>query len=225
MTATRNSRLFTGSLLALLIAATPRAVLAQECAKTPEDAWRLAREAVATKDAGTVMARLTLAYQTQNSIETAVGASMVIEMGGLSGEMSKSAGAAAKAQAAEKQLLAELDAILKKHKAPTIAEIGTPRLMKMQSPEVRAKFAPIDHASFARAMEGFFAKVEAAAKAAGVSGSGEPPKLDELVVGSGDLNAPLSGLTVTGETARAASGKVTMLFRRVNGCWLIDGRE
>jgi len=205
--------------------AAPAHAQAPACAATPADAWRLAREAVATRDAGNVTMRLSPAYQTQNSVETAVGASMVAELSGLSGEMSNKPGAAAKAKAAEKQLLAELDAILKKHKAPTMKEIGTPLMAKMRAPEVLAKFAPINHPAFARDMEAFFAKVEAAAKEAGVSGSGEPPKLDELVVGYGDLNAPLSGLKVTGDTAVAGSGKVTMKFRKINGCWLIDGRD
>lgn len=196
---------------------------APACAATPADAWRLAREAVATKDAGNVMMRLSPAYQTQNSVESAVGASMVAELSGLSGEMSSKPGAAAKAKAAETQLLAELDAILRKHKAPTIKEIGTPRMMKMRAPEVLAKFAPINHAAFARDMEGFFAKVEVAAKAAGVSG--ESSTLDELVVGYGDLNAPLVGLKVTGDTALATSGKVAMRFRKIGGCWLVDGRD
>jgi hypothetical protein len=34
-----------------------------------------------------------------------------------------------------------------------------------------------------------------------------------------------AGLKVTGETAQATSGEVTMLFRRVSGCWLVDGRQ
>ncbi len=133
--------------------------------------------------------------------------------------------AAAKAKTAERQLLTELDGILTKYKAMTIKEIGTPRMMRMRAPEVLKRFSTIDHVGFAREMETFFAKVEAAAKAAGVSGTGEPPKLDELVVGGGDLNAPLVGMKVTGDTAKATAGNATMLFRRLNGCWLIDGRE
>ena len=203
----------------------PAIATAQDCAASPQDAWRLAREAVATKDAGKVMMRLSPAYQTQNSIESAVGASMVAEISGLAGELSNKPDLAKKTQAEEKKLLAELDAILKKHKAMTIKEIGTPRLARMQAPDVVARFAKVDHAAFARDMMAFFVKVEAAAKAAGVSGSGEPPKLDELVVGYGDLNAPLAELKTTGETATAKSGKVTMRFKRINGCWLIDGRE
>jgi len=39
------------------------------------------------------------------------------------------------------------------------------------------------------------------------------------VVGYGDVSKPLAGLKVTGETAQATSGEVTMLFRRVSGCW------
>jgi hypothetical protein len=198
---------------------------AQDCAATPEDAWRLARAAVATKDAGKVMARLSPSYQTQNSIETAVGASMVAEISGLAGDMSNKPELAKKAKDEEKKLLAELDTILKKHKAMTIKEIGTPRLPRMQAPDVIARFSKIDHAAFAREMMTFFGKVEAAAKAAGVSGSGEPPKLDELVVGYGDLNASLADLKTTGDTATAKSGKVTMRFTRINGCWLVDGRD
>lgn len=209
--------LFSGSLGSLAAEKTP-------CAATPEESWRLAREAVASKDAGRVTLTLTPAYRTRNAVEYAVGASMVAEIGGLSGELSNKPGAAEKAKEAEQRLLRELDAILVKHKAPTIAQIGTPRLMKMQDPEVQARFAKVDHVAFAREMEVFFVKVEAAAKAAGVSSSG-PPKLDEIVVGGGDLNAALATPAVTGETARGAAGSTTMLFRKVNGCWLIDGRE
>lgn len=213
-------------LLAVLLGAPNSAAAgpAVVCAATPPDAWRHAREAVAGKDAGAVMLTLTPAYRTRNSVEYAVGASMVAEIGGLSGELSSAPGAAEKAKRAEKQLLEELDAILTRYKAPTIAKIGTPRLMRMQAPEVQAAFARIDHVGFAREMEKFFVKVEAAAKAAGVSGGG-PPKLDELVVGGGDLGATLAKLTVTGDTARAAAGSTTMLFRKVGTCWLIDGRE
>ena len=196
---------------------------APSCAATPADAWKNARAAVAGKDAGAVTLTLTPAYRTRNSVESAVGASMVAVIGGLSGSMSKSPGAAEKAAAAEKKLLAELDRILVKYKAPTIAQIGRPLIVKMQEPAVQAKFANIDHVGYARDMEVFFAKVEAAAKAAGVSG--EPPKLDELVVGGGDLNAPLGEPKVSGENARATAGSTVMRFRKVDGCWLIDGRE
>ncbi len=193
------------------------------CAATPADAWKNARAAVAGKDAGAVMLTLTPAYRTRNAVEYAVGASMVAEIGGLSGSMSNTPGAAEKAKAAEKKLLTELDRILVKYKAPTIAQIGTPRLVKMQDPAVEKRFAKIDHVGYARDMEAFFAKVEAAAKAAGVSGA--PPKLDELVVGGGDLNAALGAPKVTGDTARATARSTVMLFRRADGCWLIDGRE
>ena len=209
--------LFSGSLVSLAAEKTP-------CAAMPEESWRLAREAVVSKDAGRVMLTFTPAFRTQNAVEYAVGASMVAEISGLSGELSGKPAAAEKAKKAEQQLLSELDAILVKHKAPTIAQIGTPRLMKIQDSEVQGRFSKIDHVSFARAMEAFFVKVEEAAKAAGVSSSG-PPKLDELVVGGGDLSAALATPAVTGETARAAAGTTTMLFRKVDGCWLIDGRE
>jgi hypothetical protein len=193
------------------------------CAATPADAWKNSKAAVATKDAGAVTLTLTPAYRTRNSVEYAVGASMVAEIGGLSGSMSNDPAAAKKAAAAEKKLLAELDRLLVKYKAPTIGEIGKPLLVKMQDPTVVKRFASIDHVGYARDMEAFFVKVEAAAKAAGVSGS--PPKLDELVVGGGDLNAALGEPKVTGDTARATAGSTVMLFRKVDGCWLVDGRE
>jgi hypothetical protein len=193
------------------------------CAATPADAWKNSKAAVATKDAGAVTLTLTPAYRTRNSVEYAVGASMVAEIGGLSGSMSNDPAAAGKAKAAEKKLLAELDRLLVKYKAPTIAQIGKPLLVKMQDPAVEKRFANIDHVGYARDMEAFFVKVEAAAKAAGVSGS--PPKLDELVVGGGDLNAALGAPTVSGDTARATAGSTVMLFRKVDGCWLVDGRE
>jgi len=61
---------------------------APACAATPEDAFRLAREAVATDDAGLVMLRLSPSLRTQNAVELAIGASMVAGLGGLSGQLS-----------------------------------------------------------------------------------------------------------------------------------------
>ena len=194
------------------------------CSATPQDAWSSSKAAVASADAGNVMLTLTPAYRARNSVEYAVGSSMLAQIGGLSGDISSKPGAAEKAKAAEKKLLAELDAILKKHKAATMKEIGTPLLVRMQAPDVIARFEKIDHAAYARDMEKFMAKVEAAAKEAGVSSQGSM-KLDELVVGGGDLKAPLAAPRVTGDTARAAAGTTTLLFRKVNGCWLVDGRE
>ncbi len=218
------------ALIASLVAvslASARSASAQApsgCAATPGQAWAGSREAVASGDAGKVMLTLTPAYRTRNAVEYAVGASMMAQLGGISGEMSNKPGAADKAKAAETKLLAELDGILKKYKAATIAEIGKPLLVRMQAPEVLARFEKLDHAAYAREMEKFFAKVEAAAKDAGVSSQGTP-KLSELVVGGGDLHVPLGAPQVTGDAARAAAGPTTMLFRKVDGCWLVDGRE
>jgi len=198
-------------------------VSAQECAATPAEAWRLAQVAVASGDAGAVMLRLSPEYRTRNSVESAVGASMVAELSGLAGELSSTPGASAKAKAAEKRLLAELDALLKKYKAPTIAEIGTPRMMRVSEPEVLARFAPIDHVRFAREIEVFFAKVETASKEAGVTG--ESPTLDELVVGGGDLSAALTEIAGDGDSAKASASAQTILFKKLGGCWLVDGRQ
>jgi hypothetical protein len=49
--------------------------------------------------------------------------------------------------------------------------------------------------------------------------------LDELVVGGGVLNTALGAPKVAGVTARATAGATIMLFRKIDGCWLIDGRE
>lgn len=210
---------------ALFAASVPiSAHAATGCPAAPADAWKASQEAVASGDAGRVMLTLTPAYRTRNAVEYAVGASMVAQLGGMSGSMSDKPGAADKAKAAETRLLAELDGILKKYKAATIAEIGKPLLVRMQAPEVLARFEKIDHAAYAREMEKFFVKVEAAAKEAGVSSQGTP-KLDELVVGGGDLKAPLAAPAVTGDSAKAAAGPTTMLFKKVNNCWLVDGRE
>jgi hypothetical protein len=196
---------------------------APACAATPQEAWALAQKAVAANDAGLATERLSPAYRTRNAVEMAIGASMMAEISGLAGEGSGSPAKAAAAKDAEKKLLAELDALLRKYKVPTIKEIGTPLLMKLEDPAVLAKFAPIDHVAFAREMETFFDKVETAATAAGVKG--ERSKLDEIVVGGGDLKAPLTGLKVTGDTATAPAGRVTMRFTKAGGCWLIDGRD
>ena len=217
---------------ALLIAATPRLAgdvleaqtraAAPACAATPQEAWGLAQKAVAANDAGLATERLSPAYRTRNAVEMAIGASMIAEISGLAGEGSGSPAKAAAAKDAEKKLLAELDALLRKYKVPTIKEIGTPLLMKLEDPAVLAKFAPIDHVAYMRDMETFFAKVEKAAEAAGVKG--ERTKLDEIVVGGGDLKAAITP-TITGDTATAPAGRVTMRFVKTGGCWLIDGRD
>jgi len=221
-TASAGYRLALAAVLAASLQTSADA--ATGCSTGPSDAWKASQEAVASGDAGRVILTLTPAYRTRNAVEYAVGASMVAQIGGMSGTMSDKPGAAEKAKAAETKLLAELDAILKKYKAATIEEIGKPLLVRMQEPEVLARFEKIDHAAYAREMEKFLGKVEAAAKEAGVSSPGAP-KLDELVVGGGDLSAPLAAPAVTGDTAKAAAGTATMRFRKVNGCWLVDGRE
>jgi len=207
----------------LLAAGHAVSPLAPTCAATPQEAWTLAQQAVAKGDAGLVTERLSPAYRTRNALEMAIGASMMAEISGLSGEGSGSPAKAAAAKAAEAKLLAELDTLLRKYKAPTVKEIGTPLLAKMNDPATQAKFAAVDHVALAREMETFFRKVEAAATAAGVKG--ETTKLDELVVGYGDLKVPATGMKVTGDTATLPSGKVTMRFTKVGGCWVIDGRD
>ncbi len=232
-------RAATGAMLAVLVlapagvrpSAAPSAAsairasmaMAPACAATPQDAWTLAQQAVATGDAGLVTERLSPDYRARNALEMAIGASMLAEIGGMSGDGSGSAEKAAAAKAAETKLLAELDAILRKYKAPTVKEIGTPLMMKMNDPATQAKFAAVDHVALAREMETFFTRVEKAAEAAGVKG--EKAELAELVVGYGDLKVPAAGMKVTGDTATLPSGKVTMRFKKIGGCWVIDGRD
>lgn len=213
------------ALIALGFAAGPAAAppVAPACAATPQEAWTLAQKAVAAGDAGLATERLSTEYRTRNALEMAIGASMMAEIGGMSGEGSGSAAKAAASKAAETKLLAELDALLRKYKVPTLKEIGTPLLMKLEDPTVLAKFAPIDHVAYAREMEAFFKKVEKAAEASGVKGEGA--KLDELIVGGGDLMVPATAMKVTGDTATLPAGRVTMRFKKVAGCWAIDGRD
>ena len=196
---------------------------APACAATPQEAWTLAQQAIAGGDAGLVTERLSPDFRARNALEMAISASMLAEIGGLSGDASGSAAKASAAKAAETKLLAELDAILRKYKAPTIKEIGTPLMMKMNDPATQAKFAPVDHVAFAREMETFFTKVEKAAEAAGVKG--EKAELAELVVGYGDIKTPAAGIKVAGETATLPSGKATIRFKKIGGCWVIDGHD
>ena len=199
----------------------PRAAAA--CAATPQEAWTLAQKAVAADDAGLVTEQLSPDYRSRNALEMAIGASMLAEIGEMSGSLSGAPAKAAAAKAAETKLKAELDTLLRKYKAPTMKEIGTPYMMKLNDPATQAKFAAVDHVALAREMESLFRKIEQASEAAGVKG--ERVKLDELVVGSGDLKVPATAMKVTGDTATLPSGKVTMRFKKVGGCWLIDGRD
>jgi len=233
------ARAATGALLAVLVlapagvrpSAAPSAAsairasiaMAPACAATPQDAWTLAQQAVASGDAGLVTERLSPDYRARNALEMAIGASMLAEIGEMSGSASGSPEKAAAARAAEIKLKAELDALLRKYKAPTMKEIGTPYMMKLNDPATQAKFAAVDHVALAREMETFFTTVEKAAEAAGVKG--ERARLDELVVGYGDLKAPAAGMKVTGDTATLPSGKVTMRIKKIGGCWVIDGRD
>jgi hypothetical protein len=196
---------------------------APACAATPQDAWTLAQQAVATGDAGLVTERLSPDFRARNALEMAIGASMMAQIGGMSGDGSGSPAKAAAARAAETQLLAELDTLLRKYKAPTVKEIGTPLLMKLNDPATQAKFAPVEHVAYAREMEAFFTKVEKAAAAAGVTG--EKAELAELVVGYGDIKTPAAGIKVTGDTATLPSGKATIRFKKIGGCWVIDAHD
>ena len=207
----------------LIAAGHPAVSLAPACAATPQEAWTLAQKAVAAGDAGLVTERLSPDFRARNALEMAIGASMLAEIGGLSGDGSGSSEKAAAAKAAETKLLAELDAILRKYKAPTVKEIGTPLMTKMSDPATQAKFAAVDHVALARDMEAFFAKVEKAAEAAGVKG--EKAELAELVVGYGDIKTPAAGITMAGDTATLPSGKATIRFKKIGGCWVIDGHD
>ncbi len=213
------------SLLFMSSVATAQTPAATPCAGNPVDAWQHARAAVKSGDAGRVMLALTPEKRARESSSYAVGAHMVLGLSELAGDMSKKPDAARKAKAAEQKLSLELDAILKKHKAPSIKKIGKPIMQRVYSPEVLKLFANVDHAAYARDMEKFFVKVEAAAKDSGVS-SESPPKLDELVVGGGpDLSAELSGLPGIGNIARVQAGGTVMSFKMIKGCWLIDASE
>ena len=205
-----------------VLAQTPAPAL---CAGNPVDAWEHARTAVKSGDAGRVMLALTPDKRARESSSYAVGAHMVLGLSELAGDMSKKPDVARKAKAAEKKLSLELDALLKKHKAPSITQIGKPIMQRVYAPEVLKLFANVDHAAYARDMEKFFVKVESAAKESGVSSEG-PPKLDELVVGGGpDLNATLSALPGEGDVARVQAGGTVVSFKMVKGCWLIDASE
>ncbi len=194
------------------------------CAASPTDAWANAQAAVKSGDAGRVMLALTPEKRARESSSYAVGAHMVLGLSEIAGDLSKKPDVARKAKAAEAKLSLELESILKKHKAPTIKQIGTPLLARVYSPEVLKLFSGIDHAAYGRDMEKFFVKVEAAAKDAGVK-SESPPKLDELVVGgSSDLSSQLSGLQMSGDIASAVAGKTSMQFKKISGCWLVHGR-
>jgi len=237
MSTTSISRAATGAVLAMFVlapagvrpeaAAGPATVamtpVAPACAATPQEAWTLAQQAVAGGDAGLVTERLSPDYRARNALEMAIGASMLAEIGEMSGAGSGSPEKAAAARAAELKHKAELDTLLRKYKAPSMKEIGTPYMMKLNDPATQAKFAKVDHVALAREMEAFFTKVEKAAEAAGVKG--ERAGLDELVVGYGDLKVPPTAMKVAGDTATLPSGKVTMRFKKVAGCWVIDGRD
>jgi hypothetical protein len=223
-------RAASGAVLAMFVLAPTGARLeasagmpAAACAATPQEAWTLAQKAVAAGDAGLVTEQLSPDYRSRNALEMAIGASMLAEISELSGAGSGSPAKAAAAKAAETQLKAELDTLLRKYKAPTMKEIGTPYMAKLNDPATQAKFAKVDHVALAREMETFFTKVEKASEAAGVKG--EKTKLDELVVGYGDLKVPPTAMKVDGDTATLPSGKVTMRFKKIGGCWLIDGRD
>ena len=213
------------SLLFLSAVAMAQTPAPARCAASPVDAWEHAREAVKSGDAGRVMLALTPEKRARESSSYAVGAHMVLGLSELAGDLSKKPDAARKAKEAEKKLSLELDALLKKNKAPSITQIGKPIMQRVYAPDVLKLFANVDHAAYARDMEKFFVKVEAAAKDAGVK-SENPPKLDELVVGFGtDLASPLSALQTSGDTANAVAGKTSMQFKKINGCWLVDGRS
>jgi hypothetical protein len=111
---------------------------AAACAATPQEAWTLAQKAVAADDAGLVTEQLSPDYRSRNALEMAIGASMLAEIGEMSGSLSGAPAKAAAAKAAETKLKAELDTLLRKYKAPTMKEIGTPYMMKLNDPATQA---------------------------------------------------------------------------------------
>jgi hypothetical protein len=215
--------LFAPAGVRVIAAGRPPVAVAPACAATPQEAWTLAQQAVASGDAGLVTERLSPDFRARNALEMAIGASMLAEISEMSGAGSGSPEKAAAAKAAEAKLKADLDTLLRKYKAPTMKEIGTPYMMKMNDPATQAKFAGLDHVALAREMEAFFTKVEKAAEAAGVKG--EKAELAELVVGYGDIKTPPAGIKASGDTATLQSGKATIRFKKIGGCWVNDAHD
>ena len=205
-------------------AAPRRLVLAPACAATPQDAWTLAQQAVATGDAGLVTERLSPDYRARNALEMAIGASMLAEIGEMSGSGSGSPEKAAAARAAETETQGrarhpaaqvqgaddegDRDAVHDEAERP--GDAGEVRGGRSRRP------GPRDGDVLHQGGEGGRGRWRQRRASA---------ELAELVVGYGDLKVPAAGMKVTGDTATLPSGKVTMRFKKIGGCWVIDGRD
>ena len=135
--------------------------------------------------------------------------------------------ALAKAEEKAKGPRREIDALLTRQGYPTVAELGEFPLESLSSPEIRSRFATGDQIAFVRDAWALLDRLEAAAKARGWEGGGDPAEeLAGIAVGMGDLTKPLVGLKVSGETASALNDDDARInFRRLDSCWLIDGNE
>lgn len=230
-------------LFTLTALAGPGARAAADCAATPQAAWALTQKAAKTRDLGAVLERLTPAGR--GSAARSVAGGVVMHIGRLTvparieQAQAEAAGDAKAIQSAKEALSnaekkasgprRELDALLTRQRLPTLADLGEYPLERLSAPDIEARFAAaaVDHAAFVPAAWALLERLETAAKASGwEGGGGGVDEIAALAVGMGDLVKPLVDLKSKGDTASALNDDDARIdFRRLDGCWLIDGNQ
>ena len=231
---TRGVLLLAALLASERLAAAPAGTV---CAATPEAVWALTGKAANARDLDAVLAGMTPEARGRATVEV-VGA-MVQHLRDITLPARIAAGQARLARDPEAQrstqaaldevearargLERELDDLLGRHRLPTVAAMGSPRIGWLETPDLAASYAAIDHAPFVRAAWAFAERLETVTQQEVWRLDASDPEA-ALAVGPGSLRY-LVDLEVLGETATGRSIATRIRFRRVGGCWFLDGYQ
>ena len=199
------------SALALMLGLSAN-IWAASCASDPEQAWQSLGKNVSSNDFAAVVSGLTPAFSMRVAAMLSIAANMQVSFAAMGGAVGEQAVAAANVEKAKR--IAALDAVLKKHGAPTMAEIGKPLFQKMSDPAVHQLFAKVDVTSLSTALQAFLAAQPDAT---------EQSRAKFRLIRNKDLDAPLV-LTPskTADSAQGSAGDSQVRFARAQSCWLVD---
>lgn len=185
---------------------------ADSCASTAEQAWQNLGKNVASNDFPAIAGGLTPAFRTRVATMLTVAANMQISFAVAGGAVGQEAVDAAAVEKAKR--IAALDAVLKKHGAPTMAEIGKPLFEKIRDPAVHQLFAKVDVAALGTALQTFLATQPEAT---------EQSRAKFRLIRNKDLDAPLT-LTPSkaANHAEGTAGDSQVQFSLEGKCWFVD---
>jgi hypothetical protein len=204
-------RAYLSSLLAVLASTPAFAQQAPHCAETPEAAWSAAQASVKRDDNEALVAAFSPALRARWVAMLAAGTDLLISFSSFGDGINSK-----QSTDVEATFNAELNSILKKHRAPTIAEIGEPIVKRIEAPDIVERFERVDHAALVREIAKLHIKIEAAKKKT------SDGKLRSTMRMRMDFASPLTLSENNAENAMGLAANTSVSFKKFDGCWRID---